>query len=229
MQGATQLKQAAGATHATVIAVSPSREANRDASRDTSRDRQREETRRRVRDCALAVFRRDGLAAARIDDIVKGARVSRGTFYFHFPTKEDVIVEILQEAEHRIAAAIAKLPKSTPLRKVLDVACLKIAEEWEHEPQLFPDVGSVAVRRAAAAFRDGSADPVSQALGDVFRASVKRKELTPHLPAEVLADFFLVNAFAAALAWCAHPKMPLQTVLATVSEIFLNGARTPRR
>src|SRR5690348_9883326 len=64
----------------------------------TIRDRQRVETRRRVRDCAVQVFRRDGLAAARIDDIVKAARVSRGTFYFHFPTKEDVIVELLGEA-----------------------------------------------------------------------------------------------------------------------------------
>jgi AcrR family transcriptional regulator len=195
----------------------------------TERDRQREETRRRLRQCALTIFRRDGLATARIDDIVKAAKVSRGTFYFHFPTKEDVIIEVLQESEHRIAAAIAKLPKSTPLRRVLELTCVKIAEEWEHEPQLFPDVGAVAIRRAAASLRESAEDPVSQALSTVFRASVKRKELTTHLPAEVLADFFLVNAFAAALAWCAHPKMPLQTVLKTVIEIFLNGARASRR
>jgi hypothetical protein len=62
---------------------------------------------------------------------------------------------------------------------------------------------------------------------------VKRKELTPYLPPEVLGDFFLVNAFAAALAWCAQAgrdsaTVPLQTVLATVIEIFLNGACTTR-
>jgi AcrR family transcriptional regulator len=198
------------------------------AVRERGRDRQRERTRRRVRDQALRVFRRDGLAAARIDDIVRGARVSRGTFYFHFPTKEDVIVEILQEAEHRIAAAIAALPKSTPVRRVLQVACAKIAEEWEDEPHLFPDVGGVAVRRAAAQFRDQSSDPVSAELTTVFRAAVKRKELSAHLPAEVLADFFLVNTFAAVLAWCAHPKMALTQVLASVIEIFLKGARARR-
>jgi len=190
-----------------------------------ARDRQREETRRRVREHALAIFRRDGLAAARIDEIVKAAGVSRGTFYFHFPTKEDVIVEVLQEAEHRIAAAIAKLPRSTPVRRALHVACDNIAEEWAHEPQLFPDVGAVGVRRAAAQFRDQAADPVSAALAEIFRAAAARKELSAHLPAEVLADFFLVNAFAAALAWCAHPRLPLPTVLASVIEIFLTGAR----
>jgi AcrR family transcriptional regulator len=195
----------------------------------TGRDRQREETRRRVREAALEFFRRDGLAATRIDDIVKAAGVSRGTFYFHFPTKEDVIIEVLSESEHRVAAAVRALPKGTPVREVLQTVCGRIAEEWEHEPRLFPDVGAVAVRRAAATFREGQTDPVSRALTDVFRAAVKRKELTPDLAPEVLGDFFLVNAFAAALAWCAHPLVPLHTVLASVIDIFLNGARTSRR
>jgi AcrR family transcriptional regulator len=195
----------------------------------TGRDRQREETRRRVRECALLIFRRDGLAAARIDDIVKSARVSRGTFYFHFPTKEDVLIEVLGEAEHRIAAAITALPRSTPLRKLLERTCEKIAEEWEHEPRLFQDVGAVAVRRAAATLREGQRDPVSEALADGFRAAVARKELTAHLPAEVLADFFLINSFAAALSWCAHPKTPLRAVFSSVIGIFVNGARDLRR
>jgi AcrR family transcriptional regulator len=199
------------------------------ASPVTLRDRQREETRRRVRESALAVFRRDGVAAAKIDDIVRGARVSRGTFYFHFPTKEDVIVELLRECEHRIAAAIAKLPKTTRIERVLEVTCAKIAEEWEGEPMLFQEVGGVAVRRAAASFRDGQRDPVSLALADGFRAAVARDELTEFLPAEVLADFFLVNAFSAALSWCAHPKTRLSSVFASVIGIFLDGARAQRR
>jgi AcrR family transcriptional regulator len=202
---------------------------SRTAATATVRDRQREETRRRVRDCALVVFRRDGLAAARIEDIVRAARVSRGTFYFHFPTKEDVVIEILGEAEHRIADAIAALPRATRIEEVLEVTCEQIAEEWEGEPRLFQDVGAVAVRRAAASLREGQRDPVSQALADAFRSAVARKDLTTFLPPEVLADFFLVNALAAALAWCAHPKTPLRTVLSAVIGIFLNGAGAPRR
>ncbi|HEY2517000.1 MAG TPA: TetR/AcrR family transcriptional regulator [Polyangiaceae bacterium] len=204
------------------------RQADPDASR-TGRDRQREETRRRVRECAVEVFRRDGLAAAKIDDIVKGAGVSRGTFYFHFPTKEDVVVELLGEAETRIAAAVTKLPKSTPLKRVLEATCEQIAVEWGGEPRLFQDVGAVAVRRAAASWRDGQRDPVSQALAGALRTAVARKELTSNLPAEVLADFFLINAFSATLSWCAHPKTPLRSIFGAVVEIFLHGARGRRR
>ena len=205
------------------------RSATEDQSSQTERDRQRERTRLRVRKAALAVFRRDGIAAAKIDDIVRAARVSRGTFYFHFPAKEDVVLEVLREAEHRIAAGIAELPRSTPLETVLEVTCARMAEEWENEPRLFPEVGSVAVRRAAASFREGQRDPVSLALADGFRAAVARGELTAFLPAEVLADFFLVNVLSAALSWCAHPKFPLRGVLSSVIGIFLNGARAQRR
>ncbi len=196
---------------------------------ETVRDRQRLETRRRVRECALAVFRRDGLAAARIDEIVRVAGVSRGSFYFHFPTKEDIVLELLSEAENRIAAAIAELPASTRIEQVLATTCEKIAEEWELEPRLFQDVGAVAVRRAAASLREGERDPVSQALADGFRRAVARKELSTFLPAEVLADFFLVNALAATLSWCAHPKTPLRIVLSAVIGIFLDGARAHGR
>jgi AcrR family transcriptional regulator len=199
------------------------------ATQRTGRDRQREETRKNVRECALTVFRRDGVAAAKIDDIVKAASVSRGTFYFHFPTKEDVIVEILSEAETRIAASIERLPASTPMRKVLQATCVSIANEWEREPALFPDVGSVAVRRAAAAFRTSDPDPVARALTDAFRRAVKTRELSTAMSPEILADFFLMNVFASTLAWCAHRGAPLGVTLSAVTELFLNGARAPRR
>ena len=195
----------------------------------TSRDLQREETRRRVRDCALQIFRRDGVAAAKIEEIVKLAGVSRGTFYFHFPTKEDVIVDLLDEAEGRVAHAIEVLPTSTPLKKVLDAMCTQMAHEWESERELFPQIGAVALGRGAATFQPESLGPVRTAIAASFRAAKQRRELTASMPAEVLADFFLINVFAAALAWCAHPRHPLREVLRSVVDIFLNGARGPRR
>jgi hypothetical protein len=85
------------------------------------------------------------------------------------------------------------------------------------------------VRRSAASWRDGQRDTVSLALAEALRSAVARKELTSHLPVEILADFFLVNAFSAALAWCAHPKTPLRTVFGAVIDIFIDGARGPRR
>src|SRR5450755_1447028 len=96
----------------------------------TGRDLQREETRRRLRDAALDVFRRDGFAATRIDDIARAVGVSRGTFYFHFPTKEDVLLELLREAEANVARAVETLAPSAPVKKVLETMCVAFAKEW---------------------------------------------------------------------------------------------------
>jgi AcrR family transcriptional regulator len=190
----------------------------------TGRDRQREQTRRRVYESALALFRRDGAGATSIDDIVKSAAVSRGTFYFHFATKEDVLLELLRESEERVIAALAKVPASGPVTDLLDATAIAIAREWEHDSKIFPDVGTVALRRTAANLSLGRPEPIRARMGEAFRLAVERGELTPALPSDLLADVFLLNVFAAALAWCARPELPLETVLRSAVGLFLTGA-----
>ena len=72
------------------------------------RDAQRQETRQRVYDAAVAEFRRVGMAAADVSVIARGAGVARGTFYFHFPTKEHVLAELERHEEARLAAQLEK-------------------------------------------------------------------------------------------------------------------------
>ena len=64
-------------------------------------------TRRKLLDAGVTVFAARGYHAARVDDIVKLARMSHGTFYLYFANKEelfralaaDVAVEMTQLAE----------------------------------------------------------------------------------------------------------------------------------
>jgi len=48
-------------------------------------------TMRRLLDAGLRVFARRGFHAARVDDIVRAARTSHGTFYLYFANKEDLL------------------------------------------------------------------------------------------------------------------------------------------
>ena len=72
------------------------------------RDAQRQETRQRVYTAAVAEFTRVGMAAADVSVIAKQAGVARGTFYFHFPTKEHVLAELERHEEARLAAQLEK-------------------------------------------------------------------------------------------------------------------------
>lgn len=70
------------------------------------RETQRLETRARLFDAAVTEIKRSGLAGADISAIVANAGVARGTFYFHFPTKEHVVVELERNEEARIVAEL---------------------------------------------------------------------------------------------------------------------------
>jgi AcrR family transcriptional regulator len=72
------------------------------------REAQRQETRQRVYTAAVAEFRRVGMAAADVGVIAREARVARGTFYFHFPTKEHILAEFERHEEARLAAQLEK-------------------------------------------------------------------------------------------------------------------------
>ena len=86
-----------------------------------TRQEQRLETRRRIYESALAIFRRDGVGPCRTDDIATAAGVSRGAFYFHFPTKEHVMLERMRETEQIICGQIDAMAKDAPIDSVLAV------------------------------------------------------------------------------------------------------------
>jgi AcrR family transcriptional regulator len=195
----------------------------------TERDRQREETRRRVREVALDVIRRDGLSDARVDEMARLAGVSRGTVYFHYPTKEHVVAEVLGEAEGRIALALRELPRQAPLSAVLDAFCAAFVREWEREAPLFPSVAAVAVRAASTTMRSREQGAVLVALAGRFKGATERGELTGAMRARVIANVFLMNVLTATLAWSARPRLRLATVLEDAVRIFLDGARGGRR
>jgi TetR/AcrR family transcriptional repressor of uid operon len=72
------------------------------------REVQRRETRQRVYAAAVTEFRQAGMAAADVSVIAREAGVARGTFYFHFPTKEHVLAELERHEEARLAAQLEK-------------------------------------------------------------------------------------------------------------------------
>jgi AcrR family transcriptional regulator len=189
----------------------------------TSRDQQKEETRQRVFEAALAVFRRDGAEPARIEDIAQAAGVSRGTFYFHFPTKEDVLEQVLANAEQHLVAQLEVLPATAPMTDILTLAAKTVADQWETEPRLFMEVGVVALRRIAARGPQ-LRDPVRNTLARRFARAAASGELVSALPPEILADVYLLNVFAAALAWCNNPIVSLRAILEGVTALFLHGA-----
>lgn len=74
----------------------------------SARETKRLQTRERLMGSAIAEFKRAGMAEADVGAIVTAAGVAHGTFFFHFPTKEHVLLELERREEERIAKQLAR-------------------------------------------------------------------------------------------------------------------------
>src|SRR3954452_18975277 len=71
-------------------------------------------TMQRLSDAGLRVFARRGYHQARVDDIVRAARTSHGTFYLYFANKEDLLRELAVECAGAIEELATRVPAVTP-------------------------------------------------------------------------------------------------------------------
>ena len=93
---------------------------------ETSAHRKRGgDTRRLLMDAALAIFTAEGYERATVDEIVREAGFSKGAFYVHFESKEDLFWALLEERiEHQQEAFREAMSPTAPaaesLRTILD-------------------------------------------------------------------------------------------------------------
>jgi AcrR family transcriptional regulator len=78
----------------------------------SAREAKRLQTRERLMGAAIAEFKRSGMAEADVSAIVTAAGVAHGTFFFHFPTKEHVLLELEHREEERIAKQLGRSTSS---------------------------------------------------------------------------------------------------------------------
>ena len=104
----------------------------------STREAQRLATRARLFEAAVAEIGRSGLAGTDVAKIAAAVGVARGTFYFHFPTKEHVLVELERAEEVRIAAKLAT--KKVGPGELLALLKLLVREVLDAEQRLGPVV-----------------------------------------------------------------------------------------
>lgn len=192
---------------------------------ETSRDRQREATRQRLYEAALGIFRRDGFRDARVDDITLVAGVSRTAFYFHFPTKEDVLAELMRRTEAPIAGAVLELPESAELGLVLDTVADWMNRSWQDERALIVDTMAVGLRIEASTYPRSQPNGLRALLSARFEAASKSGLLTETQKPARLADLYLLHCMSAMAGWAQEEGRSLHDSLRGANRLFLDGAR----
>jgi AcrR family transcriptional regulator len=164
----------------------------------TGRDAQRQKTRARVLDAAIVEFQRAGAQSADINAIVEAAGVARSTFYFHFPTREHVLLELIRRDEDYLAEELSRfLDTRRDLAAVLhEIVRLVLALESRWGAALFRDVISLYFSPAAPKDENWTRHPTFVLLaGEIERARI-RGELYDDVGAQDSAAFFLIGVHA---------------------------------
>lgn len=187
----------------------------------TARTRQREETRARVLEAALGEFRRVGVQAAQVEDIVRAAGVARGTFYLHFPTKDHVLVEAICRDQEPIAARLyahLERPPRVFLRAAVDQVIALAAAEV---PAVSREALIALARHATDVQRDRM--PLARVATEYFRRAQARAEVRRDLtPAELVAAFF-PGVLGVLLLEPAGEARRLRVRLHHVVDVFVRG------
>lgn len=189
------------------------------------RQKQKELTHQKLYDAAIEVFARDGFADANIADVTTMAGVSRASFYFHFPTKDDVLAELLNDCEEEVLADVNALHSDASLREVLDVFITSTVRAWSNpsRAKLLIDVFAVRVRRGSV-LDDRESEVVRSAMARRFARAAARNELSPLISAANLSDLYLLRCFAMMASWGTDPSKPLEPLFRSMTELFMNGA-----
>jgi AcrR family transcriptional regulator len=167
------------------------------ADKVSAREAKRLQTRERLMGAAIAEFKRTGMVEADVGAIVAAAGVAHGTFFFHFPTKEHVLLALERREEDRIAKQFAQFLKSkhdlaSALREAVRVV---MGLENRLGDMLFKDFLALHFSQTRPV-EDGRDHPLIVLVAQEIARAQEREETDPAVNPMNSAVFFLLGLYA---------------------------------
>ena len=189
-------------------------------------------TRQRVLDAAAHVLSRKGYAGTRLTDVADQAQLQAPAIYYYFPSREDLIEEVMWSGiahmrEH-MARVLDGLPATAGPLERIDAAveahlryCLEVSD---YTTAYIRNAGQVPegirVRYAAEAAKHG--DTWRKLLQDADNAGMLRPGLDP-----MAARMLVLGALNWAAEWWNPRRGSLDTVVRTAQSLVRHGLATP--
>lgn len=202
------------------------------------------DSRTRLLDAALATIRRKGYAATTVDDLCAAAGLSKGSFFHHFKSKEDLALAAAQHWSDGTGALFANAPYqhvADARERLLAYIDFRAALAQGDLPEITCLLGTLAqetyathpaIREACRAGIEGHAMTLVPTIAEAKARHAPRAKWTPESLA-LFTQAALQGAFVVAkAAGDAKAAAPLIAHLRAYVQGLLGGepvARTPRR
>ena len=163
----------------------------------SAREARRLQTRQRILGAAIAEFKRSGMVGADVAAIVAAAGVAHGTFFFHFPSKEHVLLELERREEARIAGELAQFLQGRHqlVAALTEVVHLVTGLEQRLGPLLFKELLALHFSPSRPHKDDWTDHPVIVLLVSEIERARGDGEVHPEVDAFYSAMFFLLGIY----------------------------------
>jgi AcrR family transcriptional regulator len=200
------------------------------AGRGSQRESRKAETREALYRAALSLFVERGLAATTVEDITKAAGVAKGTFFFHFPAKEQVFSVFIENQLANVAKAIQDAPRTEDSTKaVLQRLFYSNAEEFGRATLTRALFSSVFLNESARQIMAEGLVSGRQGLAKIIALGQHRGEIRADRKPESIALGFQQALLGTVVVWAAQGEGKLSSRLnASFKEFWSGIASFPR-
>ncbi len=176
----------------------------KEKAKNTSRVLKGLETKRKLVQTAIELFAREGFDKVTVDDICKKVGVTKGAFYNHFKSKDEVILEefkIMDEHYMKVEEKLATLEDPLDKLRVFHLEAIKLMAEMGvtlmkvvYHSQIAPHMKHP--------YLDNRERALYRITRDIVREGQEKGYIPPDYPSDYLASI-LINAFRGQIYhWC---------------------------
>lgn len=169
------------------------------------RERKKEETRQAILAASSELFKEKGYEATSVDEIVNRADIVKGTFYYHFESKEQVLVNLRFDAIARAMEQAEKALETGNAIISLGILASHMAKWSEDNPELAKVFYAKAPALVSSLNSSGPrpSAPLALKISEMVRHGQADGLIRADLPAINLAEMFMFMLFHAQMAWVA--------------------------
>lgn len=191
-------------------------------------DKKSARTRTRILDAAAQVLSTRGYAGTRLSDVAKVAQLQAPAIYYYFPSREDLIEEVMWAGlanmrEHLVAVLAAAPEDATPLDRIL----IAVEAHLRHELAI-SDYTTAAIRNAGQipdsirGRHDAEEKKYGAVWRDLFKAAIEVGELRSDLD-PYLAQMLVLGTINWAAEWWNPNRATIDRVVANARSYVRNA------
>jgi AcrR family transcriptional regulator len=189
------------------------------------REEKKQEQRAAILGVALELFRAQGFEATRVQDVTERLRISEGTFFNYFPSKDHILIAFGEMQLGKLEAAIENARRANmAIGDLLRSLGGRMTEEPTRNPAivrtLLQAYLSTTPVRAAMVVLQKRAHSLHTQIAELGQ---DRGEIRKDLPASELAHVFRQTIFGTLLIWSLHGDASLPSRIETAFHVLWTG------